>query len=160
MSAIRKAEPAPVKPVAVKLAAPILDARALTPIRDMFALQATNGARYYADVVAEKGADSTVVRHIERQANHHATFFRMMRAGREAGLTKEESLRQFKDYWYGEGPDTAALEEAAQKAYGVSYASLCCDRKRAVAASVAAAKAKPLEAAQSPRRANIPRRGY
>jgi hypothetical protein len=131
---------------ATAIAVPVLDKKALTPVRDMYALRATNGEKYYADVVAEKGKGSPVVAHIERQANHHATFFGMMRAGRDAGLTKEESLRQFKAYWYGEGPDTAALEEAAQKAYGVSYVSLCCDRKRAVAASVAAAKAEALEA--------------
>jgi hypothetical protein len=110
-------------------------------------------AEVRAEVEAGKARPEELVR-LQRMARHDVILGKHV-----AAYGRAEGVERFKAYWYGQGPDFGALEAEAQKAYGVSYVSLCCDRKRAVLTSVTAAKAEPLEAAQSPRRANIPRRG-
>jgi hypothetical protein len=73
---------------------------------------------------------------VKRRANHDAMLAAYVRLyGREQGIPA------FRAYWYNTGPDAAALDAEAQRAYGVPFASLCCDRRRAVLQSVRAAEA-------------------
>ena len=135
------------------------DAAAVARERDKQAL--TRYDSYYADLEAEakRTGDARKAEVVRRKADQILTLraygAQALAEGKAAaaaalkdGATQDQADRiitaarrrgaqAFHAYWYGSGPDSAALDAKAREVYGVPYSSLCCDRKRAVVAAVA-----------------------
>jgi hypothetical protein len=138
-----------------------VDATAVGRERDKHALARFDA--YYADIekAAQETGDTRRADWVRRKADHFLTMraygAQAMAEGKaaaaaalKAGATQAQAdcimararrrgIEAFKAYWYGSGPDAAALDAKAREVYGVPYSALCCDRKRAVVAAIATA---------------------